>query len=70
MVGSAIKRILVKKGYKNLLCPSRKELNLLNFDKVEIGLKIINLMLLFLLQLKLEEYMQTLNLQLILFSKI
>ena len=35
MVGSSIKRSLIKKGYKNLLCPSRKDLNLLNFSDVE-----------------------------------
>ena len=35
MVGSAIKRSLIKKGYTNLICPSRKELNLLNFLEVE-----------------------------------
>ena len=35
MVGSAIKRSLIKKGYNKLLCPSRKELNLLNFAEVE-----------------------------------
>ena len=35
MVGSAIKRSLIKKGYTNLLCPSRKELNLLSFHEVE-----------------------------------
>ena len=35
MVGSAIKRFLIKKGYANLLCPSRKELNLLSFHEVE-----------------------------------
>ena len=35
MVGSSIKRTLIKKGYKNLLCPSRKDLNLLNFADVE-----------------------------------
>ena len=34
MVGSAIKRALIKKGYKNLLCPRRKDLNLLNFLEV------------------------------------
>ena len=32
MVGSAIKRALTKKGYTNLLCPSRLELDLLNFN--------------------------------------
>ena len=35
MAGSAIKRRLIKKGYKNLLCPTRKDLNLLDFNKVE-----------------------------------
>ena len=35
MVGSAIKRVLIKKGYNNLLCPSRNDLNLLDFKKVE-----------------------------------
>ena len=39
MVGSAIKRLLLERGYKNLLCPSRKELNLLEFDKVESWFK-------------------------------
>lgn len=42
MVGSAIKRTLIKKGYKNLLCPSRKELNLLNFSEVDNWFKINN----------------------------
>ena len=35
MVGSAIKRTFIKKGYKNILCPSRDDLNLLNFNAVE-----------------------------------
>ena len=35
MVGSAIKRSLIKKGYTKLICPSRKDLNLLNFIEVE-----------------------------------
>ena len=35
MVGNAIKQSLIKKGYLNLLCPSREELNLLDFNKVE-----------------------------------
>jgi len=35
MVGNAIKQSLLKKGYKNLLCPKREELNLLDFSKVE-----------------------------------
>ena len=42
MVGSAIKRTLIKKGYKNLLCPSRKDLNLLNFSEVDNWFKINN----------------------------
>ena len=42
MVGSAIKRALIKKGYKNLLCPSRKDLNLLNFSEVDNWFKINN----------------------------
>ena len=38
MVGSAIKRILIKKGYGNpklggeIFCPRRDELNLLNYE--------------------------------------
>ena len=39
MVGSAIKRTLINKGYKNLLCPSRKNLNLLNYSEVETWFK-------------------------------
>lgn len=39
MVGSAIKRNFIKKGYKNLLCPSRETLNLLNFNEVETWFK-------------------------------
>ncbi len=35
MVGSAIKRALHQKGYTNLLCASRNELNLLNFEEVK-----------------------------------
>ncbi len=35
MVGSAIKRSLINKGYKNLLCPSRKDLDLLDFISVK-----------------------------------
>ena len=35
MVGSAIKRNLIKRGYRNLLCPSRQELDLLDFNQVE-----------------------------------
>ena len=35
MVGSAIKRLLERRNYKNLLTPSREELDLLNFQSVE-----------------------------------
>ena len=35
MVGSAIKRRLLNKGYNNLLCPSRKDLDLLDFVMVQ-----------------------------------
>ena len=35
MVGSAIKRSLLKKGYNNLLIPSRDELDLTNFELVK-----------------------------------
>ena len=35
MVGSAITRLLKKRNYKNLLTPSRDELDLLNFEAVE-----------------------------------
>ena len=35
MVGSAIKRSLDQKGYKNLICTSRNDLNLLNFEEVK-----------------------------------
>ena len=35
MVGSAIKRSLIKKGYRNLLWATRNELNLLDFVQVE-----------------------------------
>ena len=35
MVGSAIRRALFNKGYSKLLCPSRKDLNLLEFSEVE-----------------------------------
>lgn len=35
MVGSAIKRKLLKGGYTNLLCPDKTDLNLLNFFEVE-----------------------------------
>tara|TARA_S200000501_G_scaffold375612_1_gene428107 strand:- start:1330 stop:2349 length:1020 start_codon:yes stop_codon:yes gene_type:complete len=35
MVGSAIKSSLLKKGYKNLLIPSRNELDLSNFELVK-----------------------------------
>tara|TARA_Y100001970_G_C14156411_1_gene815839 strand:+ start:529 stop:1467 length:939 start_codon:yes stop_codon:yes gene_type:complete len=35
MVGSAIVRILKKKKYKNILTPSRKELNLFDYKKTE-----------------------------------
>ena len=34
MVGSAIKRKLIERGYNKLLCPSRQELDLLNYDQV------------------------------------
>ena len=34
MVGSAIKRKLIERGYSKLLCPSRQELDLLNYDQV------------------------------------
>ena len=35
LAGSAICRFLIKSGYKNILKPSRKEVNLLNFDEVK-----------------------------------
>ena len=35
MVGSAIKRKLINRGYSNLLCPNRQELDLLDFNQVE-----------------------------------
>ena len=35
MVGSAIKRSLHQKGYQNLLCTPRNNLNLLNFEEVK-----------------------------------
>ena len=34
MVGSAIKRRLIERGYSKLLCPNRQELDLLNYDQV------------------------------------
>jgi len=34
MVGSAIKKAFIKKGYSNILNPSRNDLNLLNFESV------------------------------------
>jgi len=46
MVGSAIKRILIKKGYGNselggkIFSPAREEINLLNYDKLESWFKI------------------------------
>ena len=39
MVGSAIKRNLVKRGYRKLLCPKRKQLDLLNFNQVDSWFK-------------------------------
>ena len=35
MVGSAIQRSLQQKGYQNLLCTPRNDLNLLNFEEVK-----------------------------------
>ena len=35
LVGSAICRYLIKSGYKKILKPNRKELNLLNFEDVK-----------------------------------
>ena len=35
MVGSSIKKKLQKYNYRNLLTPSRKELDLLNYNSVE-----------------------------------
>ena len=40
MVGSAMKRNLINKGYKNLLCPNKKELDLLNYYQVHDWFKI------------------------------
>ena len=34
MVGSAIQRSLQQKGYQNILCTPRNDLNLLNFEEV------------------------------------
>ena len=35
MVGAAVKRLLKNNGYKNLITPSRKNLNLADQKKVE-----------------------------------
>ena len=35
LAGSAIYRFLIKSGYKKILKPNRKELNLLNFEDVK-----------------------------------
>ncbi len=40
MVGSAIKRNLINKGYKKLLCPNKKDLDLLNYHQVHNWFKI------------------------------
>ena len=48
MAGSAIVRALFKNGYGNpiyngkIYTPTRKELNLLNYEKVKNGLKLAN----------------------------
>ena len=42
MVGSAIRKRLMQKGYKNLLFADRKELDLRNDIDVKNGLKLIN----------------------------
>ena len=45
MVGSSIKRLLIKEGYGNpqlggqILCPNRKDLNLLNLEEVNLWFK-------------------------------
>ena len=39
MAGSSIKRAFIKKGYKNLLLPNRKELDLTKSESVKSGLK-------------------------------
>ena len=38
MVGNALVKELLKKGYNKLYLPTRKELNLLNQDSVKNGL--------------------------------
>ena len=40
MVGGAIKKNLIKKGYSLLQCPSRKDLDLANFSEVEKWFKV------------------------------
>ena len=45
MVGSSIKRLLIKEGYGNpqlggqILCPNRKDLNLLNLEELNLWFK-------------------------------
>ena len=69
MVGSAIKRTLIKKGYKNLIYPKRKELNLLNFGEVEDWFKKNNPNIVILAAAKVGGFMLILDIQGILFLK-
>ena len=63
MVGSALVRYLKKKNFKNFILVSRKQINLLDEDKVDKFIKKKNLKLSLIALEKSVEYWQTLNIQ-------
>ena len=63
LVGSAIVRRLKRKGYRNIITISRSMLDLTNQNKVFNFLKKKNQNLFLLLQLKLEEFIQIINIK-------
>ena len=70
LVGNAILIKLKNSGYKKLIYASRSELDLTNQKKVLQFLRKKNLILFSLLQPKLEEYIQTINIKQNLYMKI
>lgn len=70
LVGSSILKKLKEKGYKNILFENKKELNLLDENKVNQFLKKKNQKLLFMQQQKLGVYLKIVFILQILFMKI
>ena len=70
LVGSAIVRKLQSMGYKNVICKTRKELDLTNQNKVLVFLKKTKPDFIFWLRQKLGAFTQTTNIKQITFMRI